>query len=289
MTTTASRPTMTAEPPVVARLLSAADLPTVGEILARDPVRHCVAASRLLHGDAVWRHDQVWGMSRGGALASLALHGANLIPVATSAGDRCALASRLADLPRRCSSLVGPVDEVLELWHLLEPVWGPAREIRQAQPVLATSTPPEVAPDPQVRLVRVEEIDAYLPAAVAMFTEEVGISPVAQGAGALYRARVLDLIRHGRAFARWHEGRVIFKAEVAASAQGACQVQGVWVDPQFRGQGHGTRGMAAVIAHAQTHIAGTVSLYVNDFNVSARHVYRRVGMREVDTFATVLL
>lgn len=289
MTTTAPRPTTTAEPPVVARLLAPADVPAVRAILARDPVRHCVVASRLLQGDAVWRHDQVWGMSRDGALHSLALHGANLIPVGTSPADRRALASRLAGLPRRCSSLVGPVDEVMDLWDLLAPVWGPAREIRDAQPVLATSLPPEVTPDPHVAPVRVEQIDAYLPAAIAMFTEEVGMSPLAQGGGALYRARVLDLIRHGRAFARWHEGRVIFKAEVAASAQGACQVQGVWVDPAFRGQGYGTRGMAAVIAHAQAHIADTVSLYVNEFNVSARAIYDRVGMRQVDTFATVLL
>ena len=37
--------------------------------------------------------------------------------------------------------------------------------------------PPTVAPDPHVRPVRIEELDRYLPAAVAMFTEEVGVDP----------------------------------------------------------------------------------------------------------------
>ena len=49
-----------------------------------------------------------------------------------------------------------------------------------------------------------------------MFTEEVGVSPVVGDGGALYRARVSELVQSGRSFARIEEGRVIFKAEVGA-------------------------------------------------------------------------
>lgn len=289
MTTTVPRPATTGEPPVQARLLTPEDLPAVHRVLARDPVRHCVVASRLRSGDAIWRHDQLWGMASHGTLRSLALHGANLVPVGTTADDRRALVSRLAGLPRRSSSLVGAVDEVLDLWDLLEPVWGPARQVRAVQPVLAIDHAPRIPGDPAVAPVRVDQIDAYLPAAIAMFTEEVGVSPLAHGGGALYRARVLDLIRHERALARWHDGRVIFKAEIAAVAQDVCQVQGVWVDPAYRGRGVGREGMAAVVEYARRHEASTVSLYVNDFNHAARQMYEHVGLRQVDTFATVLL
>ncbi len=117
-----------------------------------------------------------------------------------------------------------------------------------------------------------------LPASVAMFTEEVGVSPLGADGGAAYRARVAELIALGRAFARIEDGRVMFKAEIGAVTPHACQVQGVWVRPELRGRGFAVAGMAAVVQEALRTIAPVVSLYVNDFNAPARAVYRKVGL-----------
>jgi predicted GNAT family acetyltransferase len=46
--------------------------------------------------------------------------------------------------------------------------------------------------------------------------------------------------------------------------------------------------MAAVANYAQTHIAPTVSLYVNDYNTPARRAYLRAGFTQTDTFASIL-
>jgi len=53
-----------------------------------------------------------------------------------------------------------------------------------------------------------DEIDILWPACVAMFTEEVGVSPTIGDGGASYRARLEQLIRSGRAFARIEDGEV---------------------------------------------------------------------------------
>ena len=121
-----------------------------------------------------------------------------------------------------------------------------------------------------------------------MFTEEVGVSPLAGDGGAAYRARVTDLVRSGRAFARIEGGRVLFKAEVGAATPQSCQVQGVWVRPEYRGQGLAAPGMAAVVVQAARSIAPLVSLYVNDFNAPARAVYRKVGFTERATLTSIL-
>jgi uncharacterized protein len=99
---------------------------------------------------------------------------------------------------------------------------------------------------------------------------------------------VAELVRAGRSLARIENGEVLFKAEIGAASSQACQVQGVWVDPRYRGQGLSGPGMAAVARYAQQNVAPVVSLYVNDYNTPARRAYRTVGFAEVDTFASVL-
>jgi uncharacterized protein len=272
------------------RLLNDRDLDEVLEICDRDAVTNVFVSARVhaAGADPGRLGAQLWGYMESGRVTSLCYSGANLVPVAATSAAVAALAQRAPPHGRRCSSIVGPAEAVQELWSLLAPYWGRPREVRASQPVMAISSPPLVAPDPQVRLVRPNELNTLLPASVAMFTEEVGVSPVGPDGGAAYRARVAELIRAGRSYARIEDGQVVFKAEIGAVTPLACQVQGVWVPPELRGRGHAARGMAAVVADALRSVAPVVSLYVNDFNAPARAAYRRVGFTEAGMFMSVL-
>jgi predicted GNAT family acetyltransferase len=273
-----------------ARLLDDRDQEAALGLCAVDPVANVFVESRIrAYGlDPGRLGAQVWGVDQGGRLASLCYAGANLVPVQAGPQTVAAFAERALRQGRRCSSIVGPSAAVGELWGLLRPYWGPARDVRVAQPLMAIDGPSPVAADPAVRRVRLDEIDTLLPASIAMFTEEVGISPLAGDGGASYRARVAELVRSGRAFARIEDGQVIFKAEVGAATPRACQVQGVWVRPDFRGRGLAAPGMAAVVCLARASVSPVVSLYVNDFNAPARATYLRAGFREVGEFMSVL-
>ena len=272
------------------RVLDDRDRDVAEDIVARDPVANVFVASRLEACGLSSRRlgAEVWGYVRDGEIRSLCYHGANLVPVEADAEAAQAFAGRAARQGRHCSSIVGPVPAVDAMWRVLERQWGPAREVRRPQPVLAIDHDPLITPDPGVRLVRPEEIDTLLPACIAMFTEEVGVSPTAGDGGALYRARVTELVVSGRSYARIEDGRVVFKAEVGAVSRAACQVQGVWVAPELRGQGLGTAGTAAVVALALRDLAPVVSLYVNDFNHAARAAYRHVGFTEVGQFVSIM-
>ncbi|HEY0136559.1 MAG TPA: DUF4081 domain-containing protein, partial [Nannocystis sp.] len=226
------------------RLLERRDTDEVLDLLDRDPVADVFVASRVRGAGLAESRlgAQVWGYGERGRLEALCYSGANLVPVQAGPEAVRAFAERARRQGRRCSSIVGPADAVGELWRLLESSWGPAREVRDCQPLLAIDGPPALPADPRVRPVRPDELDVLLPACVAMFTEEVGVSPTAGDGGALYRARVRELIAQGRAYARIEDGRVLFKAEVGAATATTCQVQGVWVDPALRGRGLGTAG-----------------------------------------------
>src|SRR5260370_15797987 len=213
-----------------------------GAVLAicdRDPVTKVFVSSRVraLGLEPGRLGAQMWGHGTGGRLQSLCYSGANLVPVAATPDAVVAFADRALKQGRRCSSVVGPADEVQALGALLRPRWGPARGVRPLQPVMVINGPPQVAPDPLVRRVRMEDFDVLWPACVAMFTEEVGASPTNRDGVASYRARLEQLIRSGRAFARIEGREEIFKAESAAVTPQACQGQGVSVLPTCRGHG----------------------------------------------------
>jgi uncharacterized protein len=276
-----------------ARVLDGDDEAAVRDLLADDPVGACMLAGRIeTHGtEPATLGAPLWGLWTGRRLDAVCLAGANLIPFARPGVEReaaIAFAERARRAGRRCSTIVGPAAAVLPMWELLAPSWGRAREVRARQPLLAIEGPPAVTAEPRVRPVQVSELDTLLPAAVAMFTEEVGISPTRVDGGAGYRARVAELVRAGQSLAWIEAGQVLFKADVGAVSRAACQVQGVWVAPQFRGQGIGQRCTAAVVEYARTAIAPVVSLYVNDYNRAARAAYDRVGFRQVGTFASIL-
>ena len=264
------------------------DAAAVDRVLAEDPVASCMVAARVAdHGlDPAGIGGELWTCRR--EAESLCYAGANLIPLRGAPADLRAFADQALSRPRRCSSLVGPADLVLPMWERLERGWGPARDVRARQPLLALRSVPRSVVDAAVRRVRVDELDSYLVAAVDMFIGEVGIDPRVGDGGRGYRRRVANLIAAGRAFARFEHGRVVFKAEIGSQSPAVGQIQGVWVHPEWRGHGLGTAGTASVASS----VLGTgriPSLYVNSYNSVARAAYASVGFREVGTFATVLL
>ena len=272
------------------RLLGPDDLPAMEALTARDPVVNVFVdyRARLTRLDPRWLGGEVWGFHVDGRLVSACHAAANLVPVEAGPEAIEAFAARAAAQPRRCATLVGPAGQVDPMWALLTRQWGSAREVRRHQPHLEMRGPSAVAPDPLVRRTTAADLDALYPACVAMYTEEVGVSPEAGGGATLYRARVAQLISKGWSFARVEDGRVVFKAEVAAASPYACQVQGVWVAPDRRGEGLATAGMAAVVRAALADVAPIVSLYVNEHNDAARKVYATVGFEQTAEFTTVM-
>ena len=271
-------------------LLGPADRAQVEGLLARDPVTNVFVADRVASTglDQRWLGGRIYGYLEDGELTALCHHAANLVPVRAHRAAVEAFAERAVSDGRSCSSLFGPQDAVLGLWERLQPQWGAARSVRADQPFQCMRAPSAVEPDPAVRVVRLDELDLVYPASVAMFTEEMGVSPEVGGADA-YRARVAQLISQGRMFARIEDGRVLFKAEVGAATAASCQVQSVFVDRAERGRGLATQGMASVVAAALRDWAPAVTLYVNADNLAARRVYDKVGFVRTATFATVLL
>jgi predicted GNAT family acetyltransferase len=272
------------------RPLGVADLQDFLELAGRDPVVNVFAdyRARTTSLEPRWLGGEVWGRFEGGRLRAACHVGANLVPVQADEDDARAFAERALARGRTVSTIVGPHAAVRAFWDAVSPAWGTPREVRWQQPHLEIATDPLVTPDALVRRTTREDLDQLYPACVAMYTEEVGLSPELGGGSDLYRARVTQLVSRGWSFARFDEGRLVFKAEVACASPHAAQVQGVWVPPDRRGEGLAAAGMAAVVDLVRRDIAPVVSLYVNEWNHAARRAYERVGFVETARFSTIM-
>jgi ribosomal protein S18 acetylase RimI-like enzyme len=212
--------------------------------------------------------------------------GANLVPVQLAPGLTGAVAAAAHRSGRRYASIFGPAPTVLALHSQLEQLGHLAHEVRPDQPLMTIAGPPAVEPNWQLGFGQYADFDTILPACAAMFEEEVGYSPYLGGRD-FYSRRVAGLIRQGHSLVHLSDGEVVFKAELGAVTSEVTQVQGVWMNPSYRGLGLSAGYMAAVVLLAQK-MAPITSLYVNDYNSRARATYERVGFRQVGTFATVL-
>jgi len=273
------------------RALDVHSIDQVKTLIEQDPVRHCFLAARLEQSkQSRFRpsYPDLIGYFDDGKLKSLLMTGANLVPVNTSLIARQEFAAALTRSGRRSSSIVGPAEEVMDLWSRVSDSWGPAREVRANQPVMAIRKNSPVEIDHDVRYSNHSDLEELLPACIAMFTEEVGISPTSNGGGSAYRNRISELVSGRRSFVKYLGSELVFKAEVGTVGAGVAQIQGVWVKPEFRGQGISVPAMAAVVKLILADLAPVVSLYVNDYNEVALNTYRSAGFEHVDTFATIL-
>lgn len=273
------------------RALTVADHDEALAMCARDPAANVFVAARIEEGALRTNPGALLGFRSDGRLRSLCWVAANVVPVECDEETADAFAHRIRRWHKGCASLFGPSAQVLALWSVLEHSWGKARAVRAQQPLMVTSTTSEQIgfdADPRVRFARLEEVDIILPAAAAMFTDEIGYPPFS-GSSRGYRILIEALVRKGHTFL-WRVGdEVLFKADVGSVALGAAQIQGVWLAPRLRGQGRSVSLMAAASELVMDTVAPQATLYVNDFNHPARAVYRTLGFTEVGTFTTVLL
>ncbi|WP_104137279.1 GNAT family N-acetyltransferase [Arthrobacter sp. ZGTC131] len=274
---------------VTVRVLGATDTAGLRQLAGADPVANVFILAHLEStGTAAPTPGgaNVLGVFHDGLLVGACWAGANLVPVQLEPGLTAAVAAAAHRSGRRYASIFGPADTVLALHSHLEQLGHAAHEVRPDQPLMTIAGAPAVEPNWQLGFGQYADFDTILPACAAMFEEEVGYSPYLGGRD-FYSRRVAGLIRQGHSLVHLSDGEVVFKAELGAVTSEVTQVQGVWMNPSYRGLGLSAGYMAAVVLLARK-IAPITSLYVNGYNSRARATYERVGFRQVGTFATVL-
>lgn len=257
------------------------------EVLHSDPLVSAPAAEKLDFSGVLPGPDGRF-LTIGGPARSLLYIGTSVLPLRGAPRDLRAFGRAVNGLGFGTMSVHGRRDHVAGVWETLGLLWGIPRDYRGEQILMTLDKPinrSSVSAD--VRPAALEEFEAVLPAAAAMYQEELGSDPFAVGAGVPFRRRVARSLARGRTWIAVDQGRVVFKADITAVAPGVAQIQGVWVHPDRRGTGLGARGTATVCSALQSRDL-TPSLVVNESNAAAVAAYRKVGMTPAVPYATVL-
>ncbi|HEX8709353.1 MAG TPA: GNAT family N-acetyltransferase, partial [Pyrinomonadaceae bacterium] len=138
-----------------------------------------------------------------------------------------------------------------------------------------------------LRLATLDELALVMPVQAEMAFAESGVNPLEKDPSG-FRLRCARRIEQGRVWVLVKEGRLIFKADIMAETPAACYLEGIYVAPEYRGQGYGGRCLSQ-LSRTLLSRAGSVSLMLNELNKEAASFYQKAGFKLRGTYDTIFL
>jgi predicted GNAT family acetyltransferase len=148
-----------------------------------------------------------------------------------------------------------------------------------------SSTPTGIEPVEGLRHATLDDLEQVMAINSSMVFEESGTNPLNRDLRGVSE-RTTRRIEQKRVWALSEEGRVIFKADVISHTPEAIFIEGVYVHPEERGRGIGSRCMAE-LGRLLLKQAATITLVVNQENRRALALYNKVNYRLRSPYLTV--
>ena len=222
----------------------------------------------------------------GGRLEGVALIGHNTLLEARSESAIEGFAS-VARHSEQLFMVLGEQDKIARFWRYYSQGGRPARLYCRELLLEQRWCDQVQEPVNGLRLATQEDLDFIVPAHAQTVVDESGIDPLeADPAG--FRERCARRILQQKSWVWTENGKLIFKAEVVTDTPEVIYLEGVWVHPNERGKGHGSRCMVQL---TRTLLMRTFSvcLLVNEKFQTAQAFYRKAGYKLVDYYDTIFL
>ena len=141
--------------------------------------------------------------------------------------------------------------------------------------------------DVNLRPATTQDLEKIVAVNSAMAQEEGGSNPLKRDPSG-FRIRTARRIEQNRVWVLVEENRLIFKADVVSQTPAVTYLEGIYVHPEERRQGHALRCLTKLssILLANTK---SICLTVNDLNKSAVAVYEKVGFKFHSNYETIYL
>ena len=140
----------------------------------------------------------------------------------------------------------------------------------------------------ELRLARLEDLEELMQTHARMAVEELGLEDPLRADPDGFRSRYARRIEQGRVWAVIETGNLLFKADVVAETPEAVHLEGIYVNPDHRGQGCGSKYLTDVTRRLLNHTK-IVCLFVDVENQPAQSFYLRAGFRRHGSYTTILV
>jgi len=188
---------------------------------------------------------------------------------------------------RNTFMIVGEEERIAEFWAYYA-VDGRQMRLACKELLFAKNAPGESRDEfLDARLATLGDLELTMPVHAAMAEAESGVNPLETDHQA-FRKRCARRIEQGRTWVLIKDNTLVFKADIQSDTPEVIYLEGVWVDPQLRGQGV---GLACLNQLEQRLLKRTSSicLLVNEHNQEAQTFYDRAGYKVQSYYDTVFL
>lgn len=183
----------------------------------------------------------------------------------------------LAQSSPRTHMLMGEMEKVEHFWNLYVE-GGQAPRLICRELLFEQRFPVEVKkPVFGLRRATLRDLEMLLPIHARMAFEESGVNPLEKDSNG-FRLRCARRIEQGRVWVLIENGRLIFKADIISDTPDVVYLEGIYVDPEERGNGIGRRCLSQLTRNLLARTK-TVSLLVNEMNQAASTFYAKAGFR----------
>lgn len=219
-----------------------------------------------------------------------ALVGVALIGHAVFIDARCDEAlqafARLAQLFPRSHMLMGEQEMIEQFWSYYAANGQPKRRAcREVLFELSTQTRSDSVAN--LRPAEVADLPLVVPVHAAMAFEESGVNPLVVDPDG-FQLRCRRRIEEQRTWVLVEQDELIFKADVISTTPEVVYLEGVYVHPDYRGLGHGSKCLTQLTRSLlnQTH---SISLLVNQERQQALEFFRKLGFVSRGIYDTIFL
>lgn len=138
-----------------------------------------------------------------------------------------------------------------------------------------------------LRLATKEELLPVAEAHAEIAFEESGVNPLEKDRAG-YLKRVLRRIEQGRVWVVFDEGKLVFKADIVAQTSEVKYLEGIYVNPEKRGQGVGANCLSQLSRTLLDKVRYVCLLSNVEFR-AAHQAYRKAGFKSKDCCVTMFV